>query len=101
METFKRFLEESCKEKFFVYKMLNHSKKAIYWGIAINPNDRLEQHLNNKVKSTKYWTENDKIEKKIIAKNLPQKKASKMAHSFENQTDAEYPDYKIIATAGL
>jgi len=101
MENFKKFLKESSKEKFFVYKMINHSKKAIYWGIAITPNDRFEKHLNNKVKATKYWTEKDKIDKVIVARNLSQEEASKMAHSFEKQADAEYPDYKTIETAGL
>ena len=97
----KQLLEEQ-KKKYCVYCLINHTKKAIYFGVTNDIFERYKKHVSNEVKATKYWVfaEND-IEDIIIEQNITQASASELAHDLEKQKFEEFEDYKVIQTSGI
>ena len=90
-----------AKNNYCVYMLVNHTKKAIYFGVTNNFQLRLYAHLNNAVKATKYWSTSDKIEY-IIKNNLDKKTASSIAHSCEKMDlSKNFPGYTVIQTSGI
>jgi len=95
-------LFEKQKKNYSVYCLINHTKKAIYFGVTNNFINRIQKHINNEVKATKYWVfDKNDIDKIIIERELTQKKASELAHVLEKQKFKGFEDYKVIQTAGI
>ena len=94
---------ESVSNKLYcVYRLINHSKKEIYHGIAIDPKQRYEEHSKGNVEHTSHWDfEKDNIEDFIIHRGLKESDASSDAHYLESNPHSEFPTYKFLHTAGL
>jgi predicted GIY-YIG superfamily endonuclease len=82
--------------------LVNHSRKAIYFGVTNNFPVRYIQHvLLNQVQATKYWSSEDKIEHAIVQEHMTQEEASEFAHALEKEKFPELSDYKVIHTSGI
>jgi len=95
-------IEEGKKKNYDVYRLVNYDRKEIYHGIALNPLERLEKHIEDEVKKTKPWKFGiEKIEGPgILRYNLSQSKASELAHLFERQHPDD-PDFTNLKTRGI
>ncbi|MEA2012017.1 MAG: GIY-YIG nuclease family protein [Verrucomicrobiota bacterium] len=93
---------KASKNAYSVYVLVNHTKKAIYFGVARDPQTRLIQHGDNQVQATKYWAfEKDEIVHKVLETGLSQEKASETAHAYEKMTFDGFEEYKVIQTSGI
>ena len=92
------------KLDYCVYKLINHSKKKIYYGITNNFKNRYEQHASNNVVATKMWVFGiDNIEHQIVEEGLSKENASEKAHSLSKANISDllkYPGYESIETGG-
>lgn len=95
-------LIEAQKSSYFVYVLVNHTKKTIYFGITNNFPIRYIQHiLLNKVKATKYWSSDDDIDHAIDKTKRIKSEASELAHTLEKKDYPDFPGYKVIQTSGI
>jgi len=95
-------LLEEKRRNYCVYALVNHTKKAIYFGVSKNPILRYLQHWLNQVKATKYWSfDKDAIDSLIVYKNLTQIEASNLAHALEKKTFKGLEAYRVIQTKGI
>jgi len=97
-------LSDLFDSSYIVYKLINHDRKEIYYGITNDFQKRLKAHQNNDVKATLDWVfKSQDIDQTIIDRNLIKTKASDKAHNLSNGslTDAlRYSDYDVIDTGG-
>jgi predicted GIY-YIG superfamily endonuclease len=103
-EFYRRLAEllEAKKREYCVYALVNHTKRAIYFGVSKNPIVRYLQHLLNQVDATKYWSfDKDDIDRLTIAEDLTQAEASDQAHALEKMTFEGLEEYRVIQTKGI
>lgn len=89
---------------YCVYKLINHSKKEIYYGITNDFKERHKEHVANNVVATKMWVfGKDDIQHEIVEKNLTKEDASEKAHNLSERNLIDtmiYNDYETIKTGG-
>ncbi|NGP87562.1 GIY-YIG nuclease family protein [Fodinibius halophilus] len=97
-------LKDLFDSSYLVYKLINHSKEEIYYGITNDFDSRIDKHKNNDVVATKRWVfGKDDIDKKIIDTDLTKPKASDKAHEHSNGNLSDllkYSSYEVIKTGG-
>lgn len=93
--------EENREEKknYCVYRLINHTKNEIYFGISNRFIGRLEDHEQDECSHTSHWDfDSDNITPEIIEKNLTKEEASEKAHEFEKSFSLS--GYETIQTGG-
>lgn len=90
------------RRSFVLYRLVNHTRREVYHGIAIDPTDRFVAHCIGKTKALSKWRcDMHHIEHHTWnGRPLPQTRASQLSHHHE-RTSIEYPGYKLILTRGI
>ena len=70
---------------YYVYRMINFTKKEVYHGVSNNPIRRINKsHCVHGTKAIRHWNcVKDNITLRIVSKHLSQSAASSKAHALE------------------
>lgn len=97
-----RLIEAALQDKqdYCVYMLINDTKQEVYFGVAIHPDSRYQDHANGNVDATKHWSaSSDRIRTKTISCGHTQEEASAKAHALEKLKAIN--GYTVIQTAGI
>ncbi len=87
---------------WYIYMVTNESRKEVYFGVAIDPQDRFSEHADGDTKRILHWDfENEILKYFLVAGPMPQPGASRRAHEMEDLYEILYPEYRVLKTAGI
>ena len=93
-------VREITGQEWIVYRLVNHTKREIYYGCTKDYSDRFRQHAREETIALKHWDfDKDEVNERLVDKNMTQREASALAHKMENQTPPEL--YSVITTCGI
>lgn len=85
-----------------VYILVNHNKKEIYFGVAMDVADRYQDHARKQTDALKHWNfSSDTIAEKVPHTGFTQEAASAKAHGYEQEYKDGIRGYTVIQTAGI
>ncbi len=91
----------TTKQEWYVYRVINNSRKEVYHGVTVEPLYRIITHCLGKTRALKHWNcEKDDILVKIFSFHESQKSALAVSQNLEKKY-RNNKGYKNIYTSGI
>ncbi len=85
-----------------VYRLVNRTKREIYYGTSADPEQRVKEHAAGGTDALEGWDfENDDVVWRVEVSDTTDDKATSIAHALEaSGPPDDLPGYTVIQTGG-